>query len=213
MKSHVVIIRMHYQEHDKRFPWRLAYFQAMVYPRLMNQTDKNFDIAIRCNQWQEEAIKRIDPRIITFQTRNQTVRYRMHRGKKYFYDFCKWKDVMGLRQYDIQTGLDSDDLVSRCFIERIKSEVNNAEGKKSLHISFQPELFELKTLKTRSITTKYGPKKGSAFLSLYQPNKKNYKFIYEESHLDMWRHAKKSIIIPEGYCWATAHGLNESTRA
>jgi hypothetical protein len=202
---------MHYQEGDPRFDWRLAYFRAMVWPLIQNQTRKDFDVAIRCNEWQEPILKRINPSIITFHTKKQLARYRLYNGKRYFYDFCKWKDVVGLPQYDIQSGLDSDDLIRRDYIERVREEIDKATPGESLHVSFQPMLFNSKTFEQRSMTTRYGSKKGSAFLTLYQPNKRNYKFIYEESHLTIGGNAQRSIIIPEGYCWATAHGINEST--
>lgn len=208
--THAVIIRMHYPENDKRFDWRLSYFKSMVLPRLLKQTDKDFDIAVRCNPWHEKQIKELSDRIITFSVKNESERIKVYRNKKYFIDFVDWKDVIGLKQYDIQSGLDSDDLISLDYIQRVKAEIK-ANPNQSLHISFQPRLFNVLTLKNCGIGTRYNSNKGSAFLSIYQPIKDNYKFVYEESHLTIGRHFEKSIILPEGFCWASVHGLNEST--
>jgi len=210
--THAIIIRMHYPEGDPRFEWRLAYFQAMVLPRLLGQTDQNFDIAVRCYAWQEERIKSLSKKIITFRVKDEFERVRKVRGKKYFVDFAKWEDVEGLKKYDIQSGLDSDDLVSPKYIETIHRMVDASSKWQSLHISFQPRVFDAMTFKTGDIGVKYSEKKGSAFMSIYQPNKENYRFVYEESHLRIGRHFDKSIIIGPGFCWATVHGNNFSTK-
>lgn len=210
MPSHVVLIRFHYPENDPKFSWRFAYFQSMVLPRLLNQTRQDFDIAIRCYDWHKELFEKLHPKIKTFSIEGESEKY-THKGKKYFYDFVPWRKVQGLEMYDIQTGIDSDDLVREDFIERIYQEVEKHGDKSSLHISFQPYLFDTKTLVTYTMGIKYSPTSGSAFLSLYQPNKENYVFIHNFSHLMLWRSASKSITIPEGYCWASCHNHNEST--
>lgn len=208
--DHVVIIRFHYKHDDPRFAWRFAYFQSMVLPRLLEQTDKRFDIAIWCNPWHASLFRGLSKRIQTFNVKTE-VTYKSLGGKKYFVDFAPWSAVEGLMKYDIQTGVDSDDLVGPHFIETIHDFVKENGDKRSLHISFQPRIFDARTLTTRPIGTTYTPRKGSAFMSLYQPKKKKYHFIYEDSHLRLWRLADHSITVPEGHAWATVHGINEST--
>lgn len=216
--THAVIIRMHYPPGDPRFAWRLAYFYSMVLPRLLAQTDQNFDIWIRCRAEDVAVIQSLHPRLHTFQVKNEAEQSVQKYGRRYFQDFVPWADVVGLPQYDIQTGLDSDDLVRKDFIERISYEVgqwkDSTLGKgHALHISFQPQLFDLKTLQQYSMSQRYNPKKGSAFMALYQPNfGPGYRFIYEDSHLRLWRFAAHSITLPVGYCWASCHDLNESTK-
>jgi len=209
MKSHIVIIRFHYKEDDPRFCWRLAYFKAMVLPRLLNQSHPNFTIGIRCNPCHEEIFKKLSDKIITFQTKDDSARYKIgNNNKKYFEDFVKWDDVIGLEKFDIQSGLDSDDLIGKDYI-KIINESFDKETKKT-HLCFQPQLFNAMTLQTKPMM-QYHSKRGSAFMALYQPNKEDYHFIYEISHISLWKLANKSIIIPAGHCWATAHLLNEST--
>lgn len=209
VKSHVLIIRFHYAQDDERFEWRLNYFKAMVLPRILNQTNNNFDIAIRCNPWHKEIFESLSPRIKTFQVKNEGARYKIgKRGLKYFHDFVKWDDVIGLEKYDIQTGIDSDDLIGPEFMEKVNQAIEGEH--ESVHVCFQPMLFDLRDMKTRGMR-RYGPGRGSAFLSLYQPDKKDYKFLYCDSHISMWKYAKKSKVIASGHCWATAHWLNEST--
>lgn len=209
MKDHIIIIRFHYREDDPRFGWRLSYFKAMVLPRILNQTDKNFDIGIRCNPAHAEIFKKLSDKIIPFRTKNDSARYKTGKnGKKYFEDFVQWEDVIGLKKYNIQSGLDSDDLIGPRYIEVIHSALEDAA--EATHISFQPRTFNIKTLETRPMM-RYHARRGSAFLSLYQPDKTNYKFIYCGSHISMWKNAKKSITLPQGHCWATIHRINEST--
>jgi len=209
MKSHVLTIRFHYAENDPRFEWRLEYFKKEVLPRILKQTDQNFDIAIRCNPKHAEIFKKLSPKIITFQTKNDEARYKTGKnGKKYFEDFVQWEDVRGLKKYDIQSGLDSDDLIGPRYIEAIQEAL--AGEKEATHICFQPQTFNLKTKRIKPMMRYHGTR-GSAFMSLYQPNKENYKFIYCGSHISLWKNAKKSITLPQGHCWATIHDINEST--
>ena len=217
--SHVVIIRMHYPENDPRFEFRFDFFKAMVLPRLLNQTVGDFDIAIWCNKWHEDRIKALSDRIITFSIRKSAEGYirpedrerAKEYGGSYFIDFTKWSNVIGLDMYDIQTGLDTDDLILRDdYIEKIEELCNKT--RRSLHLSFQPYMFDVNTLRTYSCPFRYSPTKGSPFLSLFQPRKYYYKFLYHDSHLKMGRYGSKSVVIPEGYCAFSIHGNNESSR-
>lgn len=208
--THALIIRFHYEKDDKRYPWRLAYFKSMVLPRILNQTVKNFEIYMRVNPWQVEEVKALDPRINIFMVEHEKADYKYTGGKKYFLDFVPYKQVCGLPMFDIQSGLDSDDLIAPDYMETVQRVISE-QGDERVHVCYQPEIFDLKDLKIRPIGTTYTPTKGSAFLSLYQPKKiREYKFIYEESHLKMGR-GIKSIVLPAGKCWATVHGKNEST--
>jgi len=76
MNNHVLIIRFHYEKNDPRFDWRLAYFKAMVLPRILNQSYKNFDIAIWCNPEHDEIFKALSPRIKVFHSKIDTVKYK-----------------------------------------------------------------------------------------------------------------------------------------
>jgi len=203
------IIRFHYNANDHRFKWRFDYFKNKVLPTILYQTNQDFDIAIRCNSKHNDLFKSLNKKINPFQVRDEKTGYKISFGKKYFVDFVEWKDVINLPQYDLQMGLDSDDFIGKNYVQTIKNSITNI--KESLHLSFQPSIFDLKTRKFREMRTRYGPTNGSAFMALYQPNKINYKFIYCDSHLKMWKYAKKSITLPNGHCWITIHDYNEST--
>lgn len=208
--KHAVIIRFHYQENDPRFEWRFAYFKAMVLPRILNQSVSHFDIAIWCNEWHEERFEKLSNRIVTFRTKEDPTR----RKGIYFVDFAPWNEVRGIPKYEIQSGLDSDDLITPDYIETIEKTIAEKSGGKPMHLSFQPLIFSTQKLGTQSIGITYHPKKGSAFFSIYQPaGTEPYRFAYENSHLKLWKFFPKSITLPKGKCWATAHNLNESTKA
>lgn len=212
--THAFIIRMHYPPGDPRFAWRLSYFYSVVLPRLLAQTDQNFDIWIRCRKEDAGLIQSLHPRLHTFSVRDEAENHVGKWGKQYFMDFVPWERVEGLPQYDIQSGLDSDDLITPDYVARIHEEVKRYAfdfPHKSLHISFQPGIFDLKKLKTGPIGVTYTPRRGSAFFSLYQPNKDKYIFAYQDSHLNLWRYTDKSVTLESGHCYATAHHLNEST--
>jgi hypothetical protein len=210
--KHVVIIRMHYPRGDERFKWRFKYFKRMVLPRLLAQTDQDFDIAIRCNPIHNKLFERLSQKIKTFRVLNESERYKIVKIKRYFLDFAPWSDVVGLEKYQIQSGLDSDDLIAENYIETIKKEVAKYDKNKTLHMSFQPGIFNADTEQKHRINIRYSEKKGSAFFSIYQPNNsREYYFAYEFSHLELGKHFDKSIILPAGFCWASVHGHNIST--
>jgi hypothetical protein len=208
MKTNVLIIRFHYAAGDPRFPWRFDYFKAMVLPRILMQTDKNFDIAIWCNPAHDYLFTALSEKIKVFHAKKETVEYKIKSGKKYYYDFIQYEDLEGLPKYDIQTGIDSDDLMGPDYIKVVNMQMESARV--ATHLSFQPRTFNLKNLQIKPMMT-YGEKRGSAFMALYQPDKTKYKFLYCASHIGLWRQAERSIILPAGHCWATIHWLNEST--
>jgi hypothetical protein len=209
------IIRFHYEEGDPRFAWRLAYFKAMVLPRILAQTHGDFDIAIRCNPAHDHEflMPKLAERIRTFHVKGEAARYRTIGSKRYFLDFVPWRDVEDLPAYDLQMGLDSDDLIDEGYVARIMYELKKKDPGKAAHVSFQPELFDLRTLKKYRMTQRYSPTFGSAFFALYQPHKGiRYRFAYEASHLKLHEFAESSVTVEEGYCCATTHDMNESTK-
>lgn len=209
MKSHVLITRFHYADNDPRFEWRFAFYKAMVLPRILRQEDQDFDIAIRCNRFHAARFEELSPRIMTFQTGDDTAHYKRNGMKRYFHDFVPWEAVSGLPKYDIQSGLDSDDLIGPDYI-RIINETFRHETE-ATHLCFQPELFRLQTLRIEPMR-EYSRERGSAFRSLYQPDKGDgYKFIDGVSHMILGRYANKTVVIPKGHCFAVAHHFNEST--
>jgi len=216
--THAVIIRFHYKKDDPRFDWRFAYFKSMVLPKLLAQDNKDFDIAIWCESHHKDLFRGLSNRIVTFDIRKSAKGHirpedkdkAKEYGGLYFIDFTHWEDVLRLKKYDIQTGIDSDDLILRHdFIDRVEEECSKAQS--SLHLSFQPYAFKVSSLKTYSYALRYGTTKGSPIFSLYQPDKDRYYFAYEDSHLKMGNYADESRVVPEGYCAFSVHDINEST--
>lgn len=206
------IIRFHYEENDPRFEWRFNYFKEEVLPRILAQTNQDFMIAIRCNHAHDKLFKDLSEKIKVFHVFNEEAKYKTGgSGAKYFYDFVPWSQIKDLKKYDIQMGLDSDDLIDPNYYQRIIAQLQCHDLTKSLHISFQPRLLDVKTKQDFPIKQIYSPEKGSAFFALYQPDKENFHFAYEISHLRLGTLASKSITVGEGYCFASCHDLNEST--
>jgi hypothetical protein len=201
------IIRLHYPENDPRFEWRLKYFKEAVLPRIRAQSDQKFDICVRCNPAHDRIFENLGCK--PFHVKNEYSEYVLSEDgtRKFFYDFVKWEDCIGLERYDIQVGLDSDDLIALDYIKRIKLEC--AGSSSSLHIYFQPEEFVLETRKFRSHPERFMD--GSAFFALYFPDKSVYHHCFETSHRKVSKLADRSVRIPSGYCWITIHDLNESS--
>lgn len=210
------VIRMHYKKTDKRWPWRLAYFQAVVLPKILAQKDQDFDICMRVNPHHSDQVLALSDKIKIFDAipkKRDWVdpKYR-RKQKKYFVDFIDYKYLTGLDRYDIQIGIDSDDIILRDdFVSRAKQEVLK-DPTKSLHISFQPHIFHANTLRMFECPTKYGEAKGSPIFAYYQPeSQKRYIYAYEYSHLKMPTNATRKIRIEEDYCCYSVHDCNSST--
>jgi hypothetical protein len=203
------IIRFHYEENDPRFAWRFAYFKDQVLPRILAQTDQDFEIAIRCNPAHDQIFKDLSPRIRVFHVREE---YAAYKNERYFFDFVPWDRVIDLPRYELQLGLDSDDLVEPFYLDRLRKMLRGMPDHETTHICFQPQLLDVKTGAIHPIRQVYGPTKGSAFFGIYQPaGTEPYVFAYQESHLSLPRHFINKIVMPEGACFASCHDLNEST--
>lgn len=211
------VIRMHFKKNDPRWSWRLAYFRAVVLPKLLAQTDQDFDICLRVNPHHVAEVQAISDRIKIFdivQSRKNWIKpgYR-HKAKRYFVDFIEFKYLVGFERYDIQIGIDSDDMPLRTdFVARIKEECARVSAGKTLHISFQPHIFHVPTLRMYKCPTEYGEAKGSPIFALYQPaGVKRYIFAYEDSHLKLPTYTDRKIRIEEDYCCYSVHDNNSST--
>lgn len=209
------VIRFHYPQNDVGFEWRFSYFRSMVLPRILAQDIQDFEIAIWCNPWHHNQFLMLSERIRVFGVRPEADGYvrpeDRERARKFHIDFTYWRDVVGLEDYDLQIGLDSDDLISKNYLSRIVSEVRLAKSD-SLHICFQPLMFNLSNLTQYETSLSYGPEAGSPFFAIYQKGREAFKFAYEYSHLTLGKHFNKSVCIDSGYCWFTIHDFNASTR-
>jgi hypothetical protein len=208
------IIRFHYEENDPRFEWRFNYFVDAVLPRIKAQTVQVDDICIRCNAWHKDRFEKLG--LKTFYVKDEFVKYKdSGTGKKYFHDFVSFDRVVGLEKYDVQFGLDSDDLIEPDYVSLMIAKIEQYADRhpgKSLHLCFQPQTINIRNGKAEiKPMREYTPTRGSAFMSLFQPDKENYTFVYCESHMTLWKHADASFVLPVGYCMATIHDINEST--
>jgi len=217
--NHVIIIRFHYPKNHPDFLWRFHYFAAITLPSILRQSIQDFDIAIWCNPRHAKLFKSLDKRIITFGIRGNYRDYitkpehldKAARG--YFVDFVPWKAIRGLEKYEIQTGLDSDDMmIDEHYLEKTREVL---AGSGTAHVCFNPSIFHVSTLRTFTCREKYGTSRGSAFFSLYQPKDRweKYVFAYEESHLTISQMMDRQIFVEENQCVAISiHNRNVLTR-
>lgn len=210
---------MHFAKNDPRWQWRFSYFASMVLPKLLAQTSQDFDICIRANAWHADELRALSPKIKVFDVKH-TEKGKIKRGyaekaKIYFVDFVDFKDTKGLEKYEVQIGIDSDDMIlSPGFIDAVKMEIQKYPNK-SLHISFQPFIFHAPTLRNFKCKFQYGPEKGSPIFAIYQPEtnkRKKFIFAYEDSHLKLPRYFEKAVRITDGFCSYSVHDFNSSTR-
>ncbi|MDD5643278.1 MAG: glycosyltransferase [Syntrophales bacterium] len=205
--SHAIIIRLFFEPEDPRASWRLAFFEAMALPCLQRQTCPDFEIWIRCHPAHRSRLEALDPRIRTF--RDQPRREDAEIGLMALASLAG--DGADLPRVDIQTRHDSDDLVSRHYVARIRKEVEKA-APGPLVVSFQPFKLDLATLRRHRMATRYHERRCSMFLSLYQPDKSDYRYIYDYNHRLIWAAFSRVATVPEGYCDLVIHGGNCHTK-
>jgi hypothetical protein len=204
--NQVVITRMLYAEDDPRFEKRLATYRAICLPRLERQTVRDFDISVLCNKAHADIFKKMG--VIPSYMKDGWLG---RKPNKFWSCLTTWDNIEGLEKYDIQTNIDSDDMLAPNYIWRIRKAIELDGGERSMHIHFQPRLFSFFTLEEKEQKKKYNNKEGSAFYSFYQPNKKNYVYIGETSHITAASFMDKTVLVGEGYCWIGIHDDNDSS--
>ena len=202
--THAIIIRLYFEPEDPRAAWRLAFFEAMALPCLQRQSCPDFSLWINCHPAHQARLEAMDPRIRTFQDQ------RRHEDTRIGLNIPA-PDGQELPRVDIQTRHDSDDLVSRHYVSRIRKEIL-ARPEAPLIISFQPYKLDLATLQRYRMGKRYHPKSCSMFSSLYQPPAwEPYMHIYDYNHLHLWEAGPKVMTVREGYCDLVIHGGNVVT--
>lgn len=213
--DHAIIIRLHYQPGDPKFPWRLAFFQSMCLPRLLRQTDPDFEIWVRCHPAHTELVAALHPRIRPFQGSAEEDYYVIPAAARQPEGPGHYPEALHpvIPRFHIQTRLDSDDLVSRHFVARIKKEVA-ASPAEPLLVSFQPYKLDLWSLTRYRMKRRYHANLTSMFLALYQPNieGENYRQIYDFNHCTIWKDFPRVVTVREGYCDLVIHGENSVTK-
>jgi len=217
--KHLIITRMAFEPDDPQWEWRLPFYQSMVLPRLLRQTDQNFEIWVRCHSAHNAVVAALHPKVHPFQG------YGVEDGKLGFPLFLpcaendampgEWSQEYGLPRAHIQTRLDCDDLVSENFVSRIHAEVAKSPDKPLL-VSFQPYKLDLYTLTRYRMGQRYGSQNTSMFLSLYQPEIAGEKYcrIMDYRHGHIWRELGEQVevvTVPEGYCYLVIHDKNKAT--
>ena len=200
--KHVIITRLLYPVGDRRFKKRFDMYQRL-YDSLQAQTNQNFDIAVLCNRQHAPLFHGLG--VIPFFVRDN---WTGQREGKYWNCKTDWDNLVGLDMYDIQSNIDSDDYVTEVYVDKIQ-EV--CKGDESIHVHFQPMLHEYATGIIKPMKNTYDENNGSAFKSLYQPNKDNYIYIGQDGHRRMQQYAKKTILFPQGFAFVGIHDDNDST--
>jgi hypothetical protein len=199
--SHIVITRMLYGE-DKPFFDRLKMYKKYLLKSLKNQTNKNFNVAVLCNERHRLVFVKMG--IIPFYIKGGWLG---QRENIYWNAKVPWNMIEGLDMYDIQSNIDSDDYVSEEYIDIIQK---HCVGDKSIHIHFQPVFHQYSTGLIKEMRSVYDENNGSAFCSLYQPDKTNYIYIGQDGHRRMQMYMDKTIVI-QGHCFVGIHDKNDST--
>lgn len=201
---HAVVIRLKYRDGEE-FEWRLAFFRAVCLRSLLNQRDQSFDIVVLCNPEHEERLRSLSEKIVTINMDvpiSGDADYR-RKGERnsvmpFHYDL----------NYDIQTRLDSDDIVMDGFTEKVLKVMDAARGPRLA--CFKARRLHLDTLHIYRVHMDH---RRSPFLSVYNPRRDT--FIYEVGH-GGWKDRILEIggdieVVNAGHCYQVAHGRNAST--
>jgi hypothetical protein len=199
------ITRFHYPLDHPDFKWRFNYYKEQVLPRLQNQTIP-VQIWVWCEPHHEHLFKELG--VNTFQATYTPEKV------KHFTDFTSYKNTIGLPMFDVQIGIDSDDLAYPDLAEKALEEIKSS-GKEKVLLSFQPLKFDLKT-KRKYVMPNYQKKnRCSPCYAIKQPKDINsYKFIYYRCHYRMNTDLffDQVIHVNNTYVMMTIHDLNDTTK-
>lgn len=208
--KHAIIIRLKYPDCPE-FEWRFNYFASMCLPRLVNQTDQEFDLFVLCNPIHDERLMALSDKVNVLHADAKAVTlvddYNRKSGESNSVEPFDYN-----MDYEIQTRIDSDDLVHPDFVKVINATLKDA--RKMTLLAFKPIRFNVNNLRLYYIHPKDGAYRKSQFLSLYNPDKST--FIYERGHRNWATKVKKwggdVKIMPFGYCFLSLHNYNASCR-
>jgi hypothetical protein len=196
-----IIIRLHYQPDDPRWPWRLAFFQSMCLPLLLRQKDSDFEIWVRCHPEHEEALRALHPRVNAFQGYQE--------AEDYFFAETA-QEGKRCPRFHIQVRIDADDLAMPGFTAKIRETIQAQAQGEPMVVHFQPQKLDLWRMRVYAIGNpkhRYHRKSVSQFMALYQPSlKEDYRRIYEFNHRHIWETFPRVVTIQEGYCYLVVHG-------
>jgi hypothetical protein len=184
-----LIIRLWHGDRDEQ-EQRLKIFNKICLPTLKAQSYVNFDICPLSPPEDHARLKAMDERIKPF-TLNEPYDYRRHSN------FTRAQTV-GLKHYPIQVRMDSDDFVSRYFMQLILDAPTH-------YVTFQPELYLMDEKRFKPMKHRYRDNKPSTFLAV-----KNYdECIYHKVFLRF--NDRPCTIHPEGHAWVCIHDHNFRT--
>ena len=144
------IIRLWHNE-PVRMKWRLDYFERKVLPRIKGQhTDEAFDICVLCPPETHDKMRSLGIKPFTLDTPGFTY----HPQGNFRYD-----QTIGLNRYDVQLRIDSDDLISADYLQTVLDTPTD-------YVSFQPQLYLLKSKEIKDMRHQYREDQPSAFLAV-----------------------------------------------
>lgn len=201
--NHIIITMFAYPP-GKRFLDRLEIYKKWHLSALHKQTLQNFDIGAICHPENDHYLKELG--VIPVHTKDGYNGH-IHPTRKHWEYYTPWENIDGIKKYEVQTGLDTDNFLEPNYVERLYEELEKLPKDKPAHIHFQPEIWNIITGEKKRMNSRYGVDWGSAMYSIYQPREPYY-FIYHDSHSRMNKLFKTSVLVKEGYCWVGLHDEN-----
>lgn len=181
--------------------WRFDYFEHEVLPRILDQTNRRFDLWIWTNPKHSDEVRGMSDKIQTFTVKT---------GLSPLASRIPWESVVGVPRYRVQLRLDSDDLIARDYVAVALSATISLHERRSI-VFFQPWKYELSSGNVYAFRRPYTPERISPFVALQQPLKaRSYRWVYGRGHLRLGKYATKTKRIV-GHCWMTVHQYNDST--
>lgn len=211
LASAAIITRFHYPPAKrKQFEWRFGYWRDRVLPTLAAQSDRDFDIWVWCEPEHErlfQALSTPELAVNTFRAE-----YRPQRKGRYHVDFTTFEQTQGLPRYELQIGLDSDDMLATPAVAQIRRAVAGARMRRL--VSLQPVLLDAADGRLYRMNRRYNGRSCSAVFGMYQPRamwSRGFYFPYHTGHVTLRRLVPDMRYLPEGLALASVHSHNETT--
>jgi hypothetical protein len=216
--SAAIITRFHYPTaanpaKRKQFEWRFGYYRDRVLPTLAAQTGEggqDFDVWVWCEPEHERLFQALNVNgrpVNTFRAS-----YPPRSKGRYHVDFTTFEQTQGLPRYELQIGLDSDDMLAAPAVAQIKRQVAGARMRKL--VSLQPVLLDAADGRLYRMNRRYNGRSCSAIFGMYQPRTmwtRGFYFPYHTGHVTLRRLVPDMRYLSEGLALASVHSHNETT--
>jgi len=183
MVKHIIVTRLYYDDIDM-FEKRVKLMKETLIPSLRCQTNQDFIFAICADNFVDELKESVNYPYLQFLDFDSMLEY------------CKDNSI------NIQTRIDSDDMMFANYVEFVNHKAMNQPIDAELLLNFNAQYYDISNDIPLDRYMEYHNEKTSMFLSLI--SNKLDKHVYQHPHDQMWKYVR-SVETIDGYVYYGWH--------